>query len=99
MLVLVFMQTFEFFVKKMNISGSKVDNLFVCYSMVLCFSIAVMSACLLTAVLVVCECAVMADSGNPVICRLYYFPRFYSAVSGSYRINNIAGGKFLLQIK
>jgi hypothetical protein len=67
MLVLVFMQTFEFFVKKMNISGSKVDNLFVCYSMVLCFSIAVMSACLLTAVLVVCECAVMADSGNPVI--------------------------------
>jgi len=43
--------------------------------------------------MIVCECAVLVDN---VKLTIYVF---IGSVAGSYRINNITGGKFLSQIK
>lgn len=52
-----------------------------------------MPACLSAAGVVVCKCTVLVDNVKPMI---YVF---IGSLAGSYRINNITGGKFPSQIK
>lgn len=108
MLVIVTCKRLHFYLKKLIPPVQKLIINSSGHDMVRCFFIAVMSTCLLTTALVVCACTVMADNGNLVIqvFRLnsefvgcIIAPHFYRAVSGSYRINNIAGGKFSSQVK
>lgn len=102
------MQTFAFLFKKLITLVQKSIVYSSDYGMMRCLLIVMISACFSSKVLVVRECTVTADKGSSVmqvsclntkIVGCIIARRFYRAVSGSYRINNIAGGKIPSQVK